>query len=68
MSREWDSFRLTCRTCGATGTVRMWSDDWNRWGVEWDGFGGKAYVTGPKAASIHCLKCGSAEPEIERLE
>ena len=58
MSREWDNYRLTCRACGAVGTVRIWSDDWNRWGAEWAGFSGKVYVTGPVADYIKCDACG----------
>lgn len=68
MSRDWDNYGLTCKSCGAIGTVRMWSDDWNRWGAEWDGFNGKVYVTGPKAALIKCRKCEASEPVIKRLE
>lgn len=68
MSREWDTYSLTCNECGATGTIRTWSDDWNRWGAEWDGFKGKVYVTGPKAELIECEKCGASSPTIERLQ
>ncbi|CAH0498425.1 hypothetical protein [Novosphingobium sp. CECT 9465] len=66
MSREWDHYDVECSGCGATGSIRMWSDDWNRWGTEWDGFKGMTYVTGPKPERVECEKCGSSNPAIIR--
>lgn len=66
MSREWETYEVTCAGCSATGTIRMWSDDWNRWGAEWDGFKGRVYMTGPKAEFVECLKCGESSPSIIR--
>lgn len=66
MSREWDHHDVECAGCGATGSIRMWSDDWNRWGTEWDGFKGKVYMTGPKPELVQCEKCGASNPAITR--
>lgn len=67
MSREWTTYQLTCKGCGAVGSIRMWSDDWNRWGADWGGFRGKVYVTGPKPDLIVCETCEQPNPTIVQL-
>jgi translation initiation factor 2 beta subunit (eIF-2beta)/eIF-5 len=66
MSREWNHYEISCKSCGAVGSVDMWSDDWNRWGADMQGFKGRVYVTGPKSDMLECEKCGAESPSVER--
>lgn len=59
MSKEWTHNKLTCTACGAEGKLSMWSDDWNRWDAELDGFSGIVRITGPQRDELKCKKCGS---------
>ena len=66
MSREWDHYEITCKSCGAIGSIDMWSDDWNRWGADMQGFKGRVYLTGAKSEMLECEKCGAESPMIQR--
>ena len=61
MSSDWTHYKLKCAACGAGGKLSMWSDDWNRWGIELDGFAGTVYVTGPQKGQLKCETCGSPD-------
>jgi hypothetical protein len=60
MSTEWSHYHLKCAACGAEGSLSMWSDDWNRWGVELVGFTGKVRLTGWQKGELKCESCASA--------
>lgn len=60
MSTDWTHYSLKCSNCAAEGKLSMWSDDWHRWGCEFEGFSGNVYVTGPKDGLLSCDKCGSS--------
>jgi hypothetical protein len=58
MSREWTYWDVVCGACGNKGKVGIWTDDWNRWDGEWEGFDGPLRITGPNEPYARCLKCG----------
>lgn len=66
MSREWERSTGVCNDCGNTGSINQWSDDWNRWGVEWKGFTGSVTVLGERQ-NIRCKKCGSENVSFVRI-
>jgi hypothetical protein len=38
MSRDWEIHEGRCVRCGHTGLIKVWTDDWNGTGVEFEGF------------------------------
>lgn len=66
MSKEWERYEASCASCGNVGGLAMWSDDWNRWGADWDGFSGRVYPQGPALETVTCKKCGGANVSLRR--
>ena len=61
MSSEWTHYKLKCAACGVEGKLSVWSDDWNRWGIELEGFRGKVRLTKQQKGELKCESCGSSE-------
>jgi hypothetical protein len=36
--QDWEIYEGRCTGCGHTGLIKVWSDDWSRSGVEFEGF------------------------------